>query len=872
MKTPWLSTTWFAILLFAMSAVFGQDENGITVADSTKSITFNAHAVQSVFNKGHISDPLQLIAGRIAGLSVSKNGSDPAVYHQLRMRGANSLLNDGKPLFVINGIWGADPAMIAHEDIESFEILKDAVSLARYGGLGANGIVLINTRSGKNNNKLNLSFNSYLSLDKTSRKLDLLTADEYRDFASTISTNFPFDDGGSNTDWQDEIFRTVISQSYHLAAYGQLKQTSYYASLSHRDFPGIVLGSDRKQTGVHLHLNQSALNDKLHIRLASSLTKSNNNTNHYGADERRNVFFQAFRRNPTDPVYESDGRTYYQSDRVFQYYHPLAIIDHSEKHTDTDFFNVMLGADYEIIPDLFINVHAAYNFFESRFTEHVTPEAIPWFNEIKYRNNVQNEHFNVATSLKYKKLFGQNHRIAVEAGFNHFQTEQENAYYDDMQPEHPSGNSLGITETRLNSVIAGVEYEFGQRYFLNAFVNREGHDYKVKATYFPEIEPVKSSHWFPSAMLGWKIHNETFMRSLTFLNHLVLKAGYGIAGSHTMPVAIQYYGERLVQYPLDMEKTTELSLGLEIGMLKDRFRASAVYYTRETGNGIYGMPLPVPPYPVPFFYENSILISNKGFELMLDAAIISHSKLTWKTGFVYFKNTNELADWGYDMDYRRETGHIIGFPGDFQANFTQQLGPGAPPLVFYLPEYAGMSEDGAFLLASPTGKTRYLEMATRSISGHVIPDHELAWWNRLYFMDAFDFSFLIRYVGGHSIYNATRMYLAEPARFGAINISNEAVDFYDDGLRSFMLLSDVFLEDASYLRLDNITFGYRLQTGGENHKISARLFFSVNNAFTISDFSGFDPAYDYAGTPTGIDYFNRYPLSRSFVFGLNLTL
>jgi TonB-dependent starch-binding outer membrane protein SusC len=440
------------------------------------------------------------------------------------------------------------------------------------------------------------------------------------------------------------------------------------------------------------------------------------------------------------------------------------------------------------------------------------------------------------------------------------------------QPEYPDSQSLRIDQTRLNNLIAGVEYEFGQRYFLSAFINYERHDYALSATYLSKVEPVNSTQWFPSSMIGWKIHNESFMRNLAFLSHMVLKAGYGITGSHTMPVTIRYFNDRQVSYPMDMEKTGELSLGLDLGLLNDRFRASAVYYTRETGNGLSSISLPVPPYPVGFGFGNNTLITNKGFELMLNAVIISHGKLQWNSGFNYFKNTNELVEWESGPDYKINTGYIQDLPGGFYANFTQQLGVGTPPLAFYLPEYAGISENGAYTFTTPTGRTSHIEFAPRSVIGQVVPAHELGWWNMLSFNNAFDFSFLIRYVGGHSIYNATRMYLAEPARFGANNVSNEAVDFLDEGLKTFLYVSDLFLEDASYLRLENITLGYRLQTGGEKHKISARLFFSVNNAFTISEFSGFDPAHDYSGVSNGIDYFNRYPLSRSFVFGLNISL
>lgn len=294
-------------------------------------------AVQSItaaeMNSGVLTDPIQGLQSKIAGVMVSKKGGDPNSGFDIKIRGASSLVTNTSPLYVIDGVPGADPTTIAPEDIETFNILKDASAAAIYGSRGANGVVIITTKRGTERKGAQIDFNTFFSLEKVAHRLDLVSGEDYRKFISEYpALGTSFIDGGANTDWQDQIFRTGSSQNYNLAFSGGDSKTSYRASLSHQIFNGLVIGSDKTRTIGRINLDQKALNDRLTISTGMSATIENNNYISYSGWGRNEVLFQAYQRNPTDPLRDSAGQ-FYEIERVFQYYNPVALVDqiHNER-------------------------------------------------------------------------------------------------------------------------------------------------------------------------------------------------------------------------------------------------------------------------------------------------------------------------------------------------------------------------------------------------------------------------------------------------------------------------------------------------------------------------------------------------------------
>ncbi|MEZ5084380.1 MAG: SusC/RagA family TonB-linked outer membrane protein [Bacteroidales bacterium] len=322
-----------------------------------------SHVDAAELNTGRVTDPIKGIQGKAAGVLVSKKGGDPNSGYSVKIRGQSGLGAGTNPLYVVDGIPGVDPTTIAPEDIESFNVLKDASSTAIYGARGANGVILITTKkpqvtgSGKKVN--NVEFNSYLSMDRVANRLDLLTADQMRDYVNS-NPEINFIDGEANTNWQDEIYQNGISQSYNIAFSGADENSSYRASVTHADFNGVIKGTDKIRTNALLNVTQKSFEDKLSLNAGMGITIEHNDYVKYdGGMDSKNVLYQAFQRNPTDPVYTETGG-YYEIQRDFNYWNPVAIINNIQNNRDAKRIRGNLNANYEIIQGLKAGITLGY--------------------------------------------------------------------------------------------------------------------------------------------------------------------------------------------------------------------------------------------------------------------------------------------------------------------------------------------------------------------------------------------------------------------------------------------------------------------------------------------------------------------------------
>ncbi len=311
-------------------------------------------------NAGVLTDPVQAIQGKIAGVSVTKKGGDPNAGFDIKIRGASSLSSGTNPLYVVDGIPGVDPTTIAPEDIESWNVLKDASAAAIYGSRGANGVIIINTKRGTSKTgtrDAQIDFSSYLATDMVANRLDLLSADQIRSYVS--ENNLNFEDGGASTDWQDEIFRTGMSQNYNLSITGGDQKASYRASLSHQDFEGVIIGTEKQRTIGRINIDQSAFDDRLTISAGLSGTFEQNDYISYTSNGPNDVLYQAFQRNPTDPVYDADGK-YYETQRQFNYWNPVALVQDIQNERSAKRFFGFFKADLDIYRGISAGVNLGY--------------------------------------------------------------------------------------------------------------------------------------------------------------------------------------------------------------------------------------------------------------------------------------------------------------------------------------------------------------------------------------------------------------------------------------------------------------------------------------------------------------------------------
>ncbi|TVR70590.1 MAG: SusC/RagA family TonB-linked outer membrane protein [Marinilabiliales bacterium] len=859
------------------------------------------HVRADELNTGVLTDPIQGIQGKIAGVSVTKKGGDPNAGFDIKIRGASSLQTSTSPLFVVDGVPGADPTTISPDDIESFNVLKDASAAAIYGSRGAFGVVLITTKRGAEREGSQIDFNSYVSTDFVANRLDLLTGDEYRDFvAGKPELASQFLDGGAMTDWQDEIYRRGLSQNYNLAFSGGADGTTYRASLSHSDFMGVVMGSDKSRTTARINLDQTALDNRLTISSSLSATFERNNYISYGGWGSNEILYQAFQRNPTDPVTDSDGN-FYEIERVFQYYNPVNLVEQIHNERDAKRYFGFLKADLEIVTGLTAGVNLAYtrNDDEGFYFE---PTTMYLGNHDGYgRRNYNNYESRVLeTTLRYANTFDV-HSIEAVGGYS-FQEEFFTGFRaDGRQPflNYTRMHDLSLfqsvvagrnidsykSSSRLISFFARGVYNYDARYFLTATLRRDG-----------SSKFGVDNEWglFPSVSVMWNLTNEDFMSGTGVVNNLRLRAGWGITGNQEIGVyndllwyraagtapnfetgeeSILFEFAHIANTKLKWEENEEINIGMDFGILDNKISGSLDYFIRNTYDLLGNYTVPVPPNIASRVWANVGEFRTAGFEAFVQAYPVRSANLDWRTSFTFLTYNQQVVRLSDDQFpwTRLQTGYLSGpgLVGDL--NWTQIVDEDFEIGTWFMPEYAGLSNDGKFLFYTEAGGvTRNLEQAERRNVGSAQPDFELGWSNYVNFLDNFDLNFTFRGVFGYQVFNTTRMIFGNPIFLPTRNVLKDAIDEYDRGLNDNPKVSSYYLEDASFIRLDNISLGYNFSNVGRFERM--RVYLASNNVFTLTNYTGIDPEISTTGLSFGLDQYNTYPKTRTVTLGVNVTL
>lgn len=857
-----------------------------------------ANITSAELNQGVLTDPVQGIQGKIAGVMVTKKGGDPNSGFDIKIRGASSMSTSTSPLYVVDGVPGVDPTTISPEDIESFNVLKDASSAAIYGSRGANGVIIITTKRGSDSKgRAQVDFNAYLSTDYVANRLDLLNADQIRNYVS--ENNLNFNDGNANVDWQDEIFRQGTSQNYALSVSGGDKNSSFRTSLSHQDFSGVVIGTQKKRTIGRINIDQKAFDDKLTISAGISGTFENNEYIDYGGNGPNDVLYQAYQRNPTDSVYNADGSTH-EIERQFQYYNPVAIVNEIQNERQAKRFFGFFKADLDIYKGFSAGINMAYtrDDYETFYFEPTTLRLGKHDGYGKRQYDNKDSKIFEAT-LRYIKEFGKNN-LNLVGGYS-FQEDFNTGFY--AQGKEPfintvESNDLSFLQNvnagdikswkgsnRLISFFGRGIYNYDSKYFFTATIRRDG------SSKFGENN---KWGWFPSASVMWNITGEEFMKNIEFLTTAKLRIGYGITGNQEFGNynGIEYYyaagntinfetGEEsiLMKFAhnanpdLKWEENAELNIGLDFGIFNDKISGSIDYFQKTTYDLLGQYSVPVPPYPVDKIWANVGEFEVNGLEIFVQGYPVRNKNFDWKTSLVfssYTQNVVSLSNDKFQMEELHE-GWLSGrgLVGDL--NWTQVVKPGMPLGTWYMPEYAGLSTDGKFLFYTASGGvTRDLEKAERRNVGSAQPKFELGWSNYFTIYKNFDASFAFRGVFGYKVFNTTKLIFGNPIWLPDINVLQSALEEKARGLNDNPKLSSYYLEDGTFVRLDNITIGYNIK----NIKVikNIRVYFTSNNLLTITGYSGVDPEISTSGLSFGLDQYNVYPKTRTFTLGVNVTL
>lgn len=862
------------------------------------------------FNAGAVVSPSELMQGRIPGLQVTMNGGEPGSGSTIRIRGASSVRANQDPLYVIDGIAldinnatpnGASAAginasgsknplnFLNPEDIESIDVLKDASATAIYGSRGANGVILITTKKGKQGaGKLNYS--GYAAVSQLPKKLDLLSADEYRNwFADNGQT---IDDQGASTDWQDEIFRTGITQSHNISYSGGTENSNYYSSLSYLDQEGIVNKTGIEKITGRFKIQQHFFDKRLTLDGGLSVTRTNDfrvpiaETGGFEGD----VLLTAIKSNPTFPIKNANG-TYYQASESTR--NAVAMINLTDDKTQTDRILANLGTTLNIIDGLTYKFN--YSVDHSNATRRVTQGS-----ELSYlENNGTADISNVELSSKlienfitFDTKFGNAHKLNLLVGHsyqtfknlgynlqvNNF-TVQDLSYLSNLGFGDFNRANVGSShiENELQSFFGRVNYNLFEKYLLTATIRADG------STKFGKNNKYG---YFPSFGFAWRITEEEFIKSIDVISNLKLRLGWGLTGNQEIPNRISqlalgtqqdanYYIDgstvlsgvafrRTPNPDIQWETTTQTNIGIDYGFFNGRLSGSFDYFNKKTKDVLL-LTTSIAPAPTNTVWGNvpDMVIENKGIELELTGIIIDNKDFKWTSTINFSKINNNVTDLPVDVI---QTGGASG--SGLTGTNVQVIRSGYPIGTFWGKKFLGFDADGNSLYKQDADGNDI-----REDLGTALPDFTYSWHNSFNYKN-FDFSFFFNGVYGNKVYNNTfNASIHVPGLRNGNNVTKEIMNS-GEGVSNTPEFSSRFIEDGSFIRLSNLTLGYRFPTMKLSWVSSIRLYATGTNLFLITDYTGYDPEVSTlaanAGVPSlGMD-FTGYPSARTFQFGVNV--
>ncbi|GHU93892.1 SusC/RagA family TonB-linked outer membrane protein [Bacteroidia bacterium] len=835
--------------------------------------------------QGVVTSAEQLLQGKVAGLTVTTPSGDPTQGSSVRLRGGTSLTASSSPLVVVDGIAGVDMNTILPSEIVSIDVLKDASAAAIYGSRGANGVLIVSTnRQGAGRS---MHYSGYVALSNASKNLDLLSADQWRQYVRDNNVASAVDYGG-NTDWQKELQRTAISHNHVLSFNNNTDKNGVRAVVSFQNTEGVIKTSSLNRLAGSVTAFQYGLKDKL--RLEASIHA---NTDKYHPVD-MGIYERAYNLNPTLPV-KQNGK--YTQIGGTNNNNPVELLDNRTDDQSRTRLLAYTKADLEILPELMASVNLSYEYNTQQGRYYVPSVAYNGITDNGYgrRNLGDYANYQGEAYLSYNKTFNDQHRLNAMAGYSYlnnvyegFGAERRNFTTDDFLYNNLGAGTdarLGDVnsykgEARLISFFGRVNYTFADRYMLTATIRRDG------SSRFGD-----NHKWgiFPSVSAAWRVSEEAFMESTkSWLDNLKLRVGYGITGNQDgigeyKSLALigtsgssyydsssdtwkQSYGP--IQNPnpdLKWEQTAQINVGVDVSFL-NRFNVSVDWYNKKTTDLLYTYTVPQPPYLYPTMLANVGDLSNKGIEFTLGANIIKSTDWTWNANLTLAYNKQEVDKLSNDL-YQTDAvpyGNLHGMTG-MSGIFTQTLREGYPVGTFWGKHCEGVDEDGKFILSD---EDQYLGSAQPDVTLGFSTD--LTWKN-------FDFSLAAYGMFGQEILNAQAMNISYPNRLPVYNVLDSWVG---KNVTEGPIYSDYWIEKGSFLRIQSITLGYTLPVA-KTWFSKIRFYFTAENPFVFTSYSGLDPEVNFSGllspgidksigaSDIGNNYY--YPHPRTFIFGLNLS-
>jgi TonB-dependent starch-binding outer membrane protein SusC len=849
------------------------------------------------FVKGSVKDAAQLIQGKVAGLIIGTPSGDPNAQSQILLRGTATLMTSTQPLVLVDGIPG-DLNTVPPEEIESIDVLKDGSSAAIYGTRGTNGVILISTKRANGNIQPTIDFNSYMSTQSFVNIPKMLTAAQMR---ARIAEGSSFQDYGSSTDWVKEISKNnPLSYNANLTFSGGNTKTNYLATVGYRDQDGLFLNSESRTFNTRFDVNHNMFNDKLKINI--NYINSNNKS---GVGFNTNMYRQATRYNPTAPKKNDDG-TWFENSTITENINPLAWLE--EMYGDNQYRSYRVSGSVTWLPvtDLSFKMVAAANqddwMGSEGYTKNHYTTTQDGQNGEAYKSFGQNAGNLLELSASYNKKIN-SHNLSLMAGYSwqHNTYERGSMYNFDF----PAGNFSYIDNigagNALSLGLATME-SYKEASNLIGFFGRLTYNYKEKYLLMVNIRYEGSSRFvgteepwgtFPAISVGWRISEEDFMKSLSFVDNLKLRVGYGVTGTAPdelfLGVSRLGYGERFyidgkwvpgltpINNPnphLKWERKTETNLGVDFGMFKGKLNGSIDLYSRRTDGLLYDYEVPSPPNLYTTTKANVGVMDNKGIELLLSSNVIQKQKFYWNTSVTYSTNRNKLISLDNDLYKATNPWFNAGDQPTPINTYSHRVEVGKPIGNFWGYKVIDITEDGYWIYEDKNGNpAETVNEEDKKVIGNGLPKSYLSWNNSLRYGN-FDLDISMRGAFGFQIENVQRMLFEVPG----FTSYNQLVSAYDKVFGKTVLNKNVYpdwnsyyVEDGDYWKIDNVTLGYNFTVSGTKHIKSMRLYVSTLNTLVLTKYKGMDPEVNQLGLTPGYDANDKYPSTRTYTFGLKVS-
>jgi iron complex outermembrane receptor protein len=882
------------------------------------------------FVQGVTTDPLQQIQGQAPGVVITTISGDPNSDPVVRIRGTASLSGGNDPLYVIDGVAGADIRSVSPNDIESFDILKDASSAAIYGSRAAGGVILVTTKSGKAG-KTQVNYNSYVAAESAEHVIDFMNRSQYLSayqayYGHAMPTGTSTtSDQGANTNWFDQILQTGFTQNHNLSVSGGTEKGRYLASLSYTDQQGIVKTVDRKDLNGRFNFNQKALDDKLLITI--NVSASETNADYIGNNTQ--VFLDAAAVPSVIGVRDPLNPANYQLINNTQEANPVPQLLDITNNGVTDRATGAIRFDYTIVKGLTFSPYANGTKSNTNNLIYYPPSNLvsPFADQYGYTPTLTNDGDVDKTSfaqtdetygfnLAYKNTFGKS-RLSLLGGYEfdsfNYMGQRVGAHnFNDINlPNENIGaaNQITIKDIAsydngyvLKSWLGRAEYSFNDKYYLYGSVR---YDHSNK------LGPNDQGGVFPSASAAWVISSEDFMKGINWLSSLKLRGGFGQTGNQDAigPYLAQFlFGPNnnlfydgasasflpsnfATQNPnpnLRWEVNTQVDFAIDFGLFNNRLTGSLDVYNRRTDHLLYTYTVATGgQFFVPYITANIGSLNNKGLELSLNYKAIAQKDFSWTIAGNIGFNRNKIVNLSGTLDNtnfnvtQANIGTVSGLGISGAISNVGYLKVGMPVGTLLLPEYAGQSPKGAqeFYYKNSKGQRdttsnvsllNYADNGTGDRQFYTTDPKFTYGISNTFNYQKFDLNIFLRGQYGSHGFNETYMDYTSLTKVGTYSILADATKY---NITSSSEPSSFWLESTSFLKIQSITLGYNISFPNSRYVDKLHLYVAGNNLYTFTPYKGGDPELTTTGGESGIETrYTLYPRTRQLSFGLNLNL